>query len=92
MSRQERVGWEAQERAASLMGRMNMVAAQLVDVIVEVLDADAWGEGGGLRSPEHWVTWRTGVSSTRAKGLVQIVRRLEELPVRCWASAPWSPP
>jgi hypothetical protein len=81
MSRQERVGWEAQERAASLMGQMNVAAAGLVDVIAEVLDAEAWGGGGGLRSPEHWVTWRTGVSPSRARGLVTIARRLEALPL-----------
>ncbi len=81
MSRQERVGWEAQARAAALMGQMNVAAAQLVDVIAEVLDAEAWGPGGGLRSPEHWVTWRTGVAPVRAAKLVQIARRLPDLPL-----------
>lgn len=81
LSRQERVGREAEERAASLMGRMNADAARLVEVIVEVLDAEAWGAGGGLRSPEHWVCWRTGVSPARAKGLVGIARRVDELPL-----------
>jgi len=81
MSRQERVGWEAQARAAELMGQMNVAAAELVDVIAEVLDAEAWGAGGGLRSPEHWVTWRTGVSPARAARLVAIARRVDDLPL-----------
>lgn len=81
VGRQERVGWEAQARAAAAMGRMNAQAAELVEVIVDVLAAEAWGAGGGLRSPEHWVTWRTGVSSARAKRLVQIARRVADLPV-----------
>ncbi|MGQ0432353.1 MAG: DUF222 domain-containing protein [Microthrixaceae bacterium] len=81
MSRQERVGLEAEARCASLMGQMNVAAADLVEVIAEVLDAEAWGPGGGLRSPEHWVTWRTGVSPARAARLVQIARRLGDLPL-----------
>ncbi len=80
MSRQERVSREAQARLAELMGQINVLTAEVVGVIAEVLDADAWGPGGGLRSPEHWVAWRTGVSPNRAAGLVAMARRREELP------------
>jgi hypothetical protein len=80
MSRQERVGWEAQDRVVGLVGQANVVAAQLVEVIVEVLDAEAWGGGGGLRSPEHWVAWRTGYSASRSARLVRIARRVHDLP------------
>ena len=80
MSRQERVGWEAQARVAELTGQSNLLAAQLVDVMVEVLDADAWAPGGGLRSPEHWLAWRSGFSEARARRLVRIARRVDELP------------
>jgi hypothetical protein len=79
MSRQERVGWEAQARVATLVGQANVLAASVVDVIVEVLDAEAWGDGS-LRSPEHWVAWRTGFSAARAARLVQIARRVQDLP------------
>ena len=64
MSRQERVGWEAEATAARVMGQMNGLSCQLVEMIAEVLDAEAWGPGGGLRSPEHWVAWRTGCRRT----------------------------
>jgi len=80
MSRQERVSWEAQTRLAGLMGQINALTAQVVEVIAEVLDAEAWGPGGGLRSPEHWVAWRTGVSPARAAALVAMARRQGELP------------
>ena len=79
MSRQERVSWEAQARLAELMGQINCLTAQMVDVIAEVLDADAWAPGGGLRSPEHWVAWRTGVAPARAAALVTMARRRGEL-------------
>lgn len=81
MSRQERVGWEAQATAARVMGQMNVLAWQLVEMMVEVLDAEAWGGGGSLRSPEHWLCWRTGLSRSRAHKITQIARRVEELPL-----------
>src|SRR3546814_2427316 len=82
MSRQERVGRESQDRVSALVGQSNVLAAQLVDVVVEVLDAEAWGGGEGLRSPEHWLSWRAGLSASRARGIVPIARRVAELP-RC---------
>ncbi len=62
------------------VGRVNVAHAELVAVIVEVLDSGCWN-GHGIRSPEHWVTWKTGVSATRARDLVLIARRSVELPV-----------
>ena len=62
------------------VGRVNVAHAELVAVIVEVLDSGCWN-GHGIRSPEHWVTWKTGVSATRARDLVLIARRTVELPV-----------
>src|SRR3546814_2967361 len=81
MSRHERVGRESQDRVSTLVGQSNVLAAQLVDVVVEVLDAEAWGGGQGLRSPEHWLSWRAGFSASRARGIVQIARRVDELPL-----------
>lgn len=80
MSRQERVEQEAEVVAARVMGQMNALAWQLVEMMVEVLEAAAWAPWGGLRSPEHWLCWRTGVSPSRSAKLTQIARRVEELP------------
>lgn len=81
MSRQERVEAEAEATAARVMGQLNVLAWQLVEMMVEVLDAGAWAPGGGLRSPEHWLCWRTGMSASRARKITQIARRVDELPV-----------
>jgi len=80
MSRQERVSREAEATAARVTGQMNVLSWQLVEMLVEVIDAEAWGPGGGLRSPKHWLCWRTGLSDYRAARLVQIARRVGELP------------
>jgi hypothetical protein len=62
------------------VGRVNVAHAELVAVIVEVLDSGCWN-GHGIRSPEHWVTWKAGVSATRARDLVLIAQRSLELPL-----------
>src|SRR3546814_8696566 len=81
MSRQERVGRESQDRVSALVGQSNVLAAQLVDVVVEVRDAEAWGGGGGRRPPEHWLSWRGGFSASRARGIVKFARRGDALPL-----------
>ncbi len=44
---------------ADLCGHLNVLHAQLVDTVVEALDAGLW-EQWGIRSPEHWLAWQTG--------------------------------
>jgi hypothetical protein len=61
VSRQERVARDAEATAVQVMGQMNLLSWALVEMMVEVLEAEAWGPGGGLRSPEHWLAWRTGL-------------------------------
>lgn len=64
---------------AETVGLLNVVSAELVGLIAELLRTGAW-EGLGIRSPEHWVVWRCGMSPGRARRLVALARGLEELP------------
>jgi Domain of unknown function (DUF222)/HNH endonuclease len=68
-----------EERLAETVGLLNVVTAELVALIGEALRAGAW-EGFGIRSPEHWVVWRCGVSPARARRLVAAARTLDGLP------------
>jgi len=52
---------------------------QLVDSIVESIEGELWAQWG-LRSPEHWLSWHTGLSPAHAKQLVDTARRKAELP------------
>ena len=61
-------------RIADLCGHLNVLHAQLVDAVVESLDGALW-EQWGIRSPEHWLAWQTGMSSARARQLVDTARR-----------------
>ncbi|MEP7114902.1 MAG: DUF222 domain-containing protein [Ilumatobacteraceae bacterium] len=65
---------------ADLCGHLNVLHAQLVDAIVESLDGGLW-EQWGIRSPEHWLAWQTGMTPARARQLVDTARRKSELPV-----------
>jgi hypothetical protein len=64
---------------AETVGTLNVVTAELVGLIGQALRGGAW-EGFGIRSPEHWVVWRCGVSPARARRLVAAARTLDRLP------------
>jgi len=64
---------------AQVCGVINAATGRLVDLIARVLATGAW-EGWGIHSPEHWVGWKCGVGTGRARALVAMARRLGELP------------
>ncbi|HWC10460.1 MAG TPA: DUF222 domain-containing protein, partial [Acidimicrobiales bacterium] len=63
---------------AEVCGLLNAATARLVALIGQVLATGAW-PGFAIRSAEHWVTWKCGVSARRARELVGMARRLPEL-------------
>jgi len=65
---------------AGLCGVLHATTAALIEVLGRVLASGAW-EGSGIRSPVHWVTWRCGVSTARARSWVRMAERRDELPV-----------
>lgn len=72
-----------EDRLGSLTGYVNAATAALVAEIASVMANDAW-EVDGVRSPEHFICWQTGVSHARARRLLAIAARHGELP-RCEA-------
>jgi hypothetical protein len=80
---QQRAWAEGEAATVVLMGTINLAVAQLVATIRMLIDTDGWG-GHGIQTVEHWVTWKAGISRSRAEGLVRIARRIDELPA-CWA-------
>ena len=63
----------------TLCGHLNVLHARVVELVAEALTVNAWS-GPGLRSPEHWLAWQTGLSPARAKHMVAMARRRDELP------------
>jgi hypothetical protein len=70
---------ELDASVASLCGVVHAATASLVAALAGVLASGGWEEPG-IRSPVHWVTWRCGVSSARARSWVQMAERMAELP------------
>src|ERR671919_2156328 len=68
-----------EDRVADTVGGLNVASAELVALVSEALATGGW-EGAGIRSPEHWVAWRCGVSGARARRLVALARGLQHLP------------
>ena len=68
-----------QDRLAVLCGHRNAVDAQLVDTIADSLATGSWFMWG-VQSPEHFVAWQTGSSSSHARHVVAVARRRDELP------------
>src|SRR3954453_4317378 len=77
---------DLQQRIAEICGHLNVLHAQLVDTVVEALDGGLW-EQWGIRSPEHWLAWQTGMSPSHARQIVAAARRPAELPVTFGAFA-----
>ena len=67
-------------RLAAVCGVLNAAHAQLVQLVGEVVETGVW-DVPGVRTVEQWIGWRTGLSSARAKQVVQIASRACDLPV-----------
>ena len=80
---QEQAWREAERETVAVMGTINAAVARLVRTIRMLIDTEGWA-GTGIRSVEHWVTWKAAVSARRAAGLVLMARRMHELPC-CFA-------
>ena len=65
--------------AASLQGSINLQHARLVRHMQTVLADGSWS-GTGVVSPQHWLCWRAGVSSSTARHIVMVARRAASLP------------
>lgn len=70
----------AEGRINELMGVINAATAELVAVTAKVLESGAWC-GGGVRSPQHWLAWKAGLSPAHAGSVITMARRKDELPV-----------
>ena len=84
MSTSTEEAWRVGERRTlALMGTINLAVAELVTTIRMLIDTEGW-QGHGIRSVEHFVQWKAGVSEGRSQNLVRVARRIHELPM-CWA-------
>ena len=60
---------DTEQELASLCGGLNASYARLVAIVAQALVDESWA-GGGIRSPEHWLTLRAGLSPFRARAVL----------------------
>ena len=70
---------ELHVRAREVCARLNRDHAELVEITAELIESELWA-GVGIRSPEHWLIVRAGLSPGRARDIVLLARRRTELP------------
>jgi hypothetical protein len=73
-------GDELETELAVVCGGLNQLSARLVTLAAGALESEAWA-GAGIRSPEHWLVLRAGLSPGRARQVVLMARRATALPV-----------
>src|SRR5665811_1863203 len=68
-----------EQELASVCGVLNASYSRLVTIVAEALTDESWAIAG-VRSPEHWLTMRAGLSPFHAHQIVAVARRCGELP------------
>jgi hypothetical protein len=71
---------DLEERVADACGVLNVAHAQLVAVTGELIESELW-RGFGIRSVEHWLVLKAGLSPERARQVVEVASAAEALPV-----------
>jgi hypothetical protein len=61
-------------------GHLNAQHARLVDLTITMLADESLWVGEGAHTPELFLAWRTGLSAQRARQIVAIARRADQLP------------
>ena len=64
-----------------IAGRLNSQHARLVDATVELLAHPGRWQGDGVWTAGQYLCWRVGLAPHRAKQIVEIAERVDELPV-----------
>ena len=67
------------DQLALVPGQLNLVHAHLVETVEQLLQTDAWLQGGA-RTPEAFLQWKLGLSPARAQDVVAIARKRSEYP------------
>ena len=65
---------------ADVCGVLNVAHGRLVELTAQAIEGELW-RGWGIRSVEHWLSIRAGLSRSQAARVVTIARRRSELPV-----------
>jgi hypothetical protein len=69
------------ELIARIAGQLNLLHARMVDLTAHAIATDGWSDGTGVRSVEHWLSLRAGLSPSSAAHVATLARNRDRLPV-----------
>lgn len=63
-----------------LAGHLNAVHAAIVELVADALADETWG-GGGVRSPQQWLTWQLALTTQETDRLLALAKARVTHPV-----------
>jgi hypothetical protein len=66
-------GDDLEDRLRVVCGHLNVLHAELVELMAEALEAGVW-DVHGVRSPAHWLSWQAGLSPAHAAEVVRLAQ------------------
>jgi hypothetical protein len=80
MRSRDEVLFDVEQRVAEACGVLNAAHAKLVALTAELISTELW-RGYGIRSVEHWLTLKAGLSPERARQVAEVAAATAEMPV-----------
>jgi hypothetical protein len=74
---------DAQELAAAitrLAGHINAAQYRFLKLLAALVERELWDDGGGIKSPAHWLNYYCGIDLGAAREKVRVAKCLAELP------------
>lgn len=63
-----------------LAGHINAAQHRFLILLAALIERDAWGDGGAITSPAHWLNYYCGIELGAAREKVRVAKSLEQLP------------
>ncbi len=63
-----------------LAGHINAAQHRFLKLLAALIERDAWSDGGGIKSPAHWLNYYCGIALGAAREKVRVAKCLAELP------------
>jgi len=63
-----------------LAGHINAAQHRFLKLLAALIEREAWGDGGGIKSPAHWLNYYCGIDLGAAREKVRVAKCLTQLP------------
>ena len=64
----------------TLAGHINAAQHRFLKLLAALIERESWGDGGGMKSPAHWLNYYCGIDLGAAREKVRVAKSLVGLP------------